>query len=150
LRLQAFLASDGASPGMLAALRRADPAAPDFLALKVVLPLCREQASAQEISRWVAVAKAFALTGPRRHAEDQPLGAALAAAGYSELRLEQLLSAPADVRDALVWGMCRRLAAHRCAVNFIDLAALLVTRESARLLALNLRIAQAYLGATKS
>ena len=68
--------------------------------------------------RWAAVLRAIAIlmpkTPPRNpHDRTRPFGAALFAAGVSELQLDRLLTAQGQRRRELITSACRRLAARR-------------------------------------
>jgi CRISPR system Cascade subunit CasB len=121
------------SPGDVAALRRLtpeDPAAPAFWRLAAAyldgaLPAGGEAREDAERS-WAAVLCGMALTAglhvPRRRA-----GAALAQAGYSDLRFERLLRASGPQLFREVRAAAAFLASKAVELDWTDLAALVLS-----------------------
>lgn len=121
-------------PGQTARLRRLDleaPSEPAFWAivagtLEGTLPPDGEVAARRDAeSRWAVALRAMAtladLYDPARS-----LGRALAEAGYAEMRLQRLLSCPADRLPVEVQTAARYLAAKGAALNYFDLVRLAV------------------------
>lgn len=78
---------------------------------------------------WVTVVAGIALMAPHAHRADQPLGRALAEAGYSEARLERLLAADGKTRRTLLLRAGRFLAAKAAPFNWTEAAQLLLTSD---------------------
>ena len=97
-----------------------------------------------EIRSWALIAWGLAFMGPQAHRRDRALGAALAASGYSEARLERLLAAEAEARIDLFASLVRFLANKSESFDWVDAARLLLTRDPERLEAAYRRIAVAY------
>lgn len=116
------------SPGDVAALRRLDPddpTAPAFFkaaaaVLDDVLPT-REDTRADAERRWAVILCAMALTNGI-HRFGRPLGAALAAAGFPELRLTRLLRARGDQVSPTVRAAAQFLASKAEPFDPVDLA----------------------------
>ncbi|ACL64134.1 CRISPR-associated protein, Cse2 family [Anaeromyxobacter dehalogenans 2CP-1] len=121
------------SPGDVAALRRLtpdDPASPAFWRLAAAhldgaLPAGGGEAREEAERSWAAVMSGMALTAglhvPRRRA-----GAALAQAGYSELRFERLLRASGPQLFREVRAAAAFLASKAVEFDWTDLAALVL------------------------
>lgn len=144
-RLQGFLASPGASKGLLSDLRRGDIEKPSLAALGCVMQSCRDSASTAELNQWLAVAKAYALAGPQMHLKGRALGTALRAAGMSEQRFERLLAAPAELRQEMMWRTCRYLKAKQERFDFVELAQWLLWRNDQFVVDMHIRQSRAYL-----
>ena len=97
-----------------------------------------------EIRSWGLIAWGLAYSGPRAHRRERALGAALAASGYSEARLERLLAAEPETQADLFASMVRFLASKGEAFDWVDAARLLLTRDPDRQEATHRRIAVAY------
>lgn len=97
-----------------------------------------------ESRAWALLAWGLAFMGPRAHRRDRALGAALAAAGYSEARLERLLAAEAESQADLFASMVRYLSNKGETFDWVDAARLLLTRDPERREATHRRIAAAY------
>lgn len=93
---------------------------------------------------WMAIAWAIATLGEGCHDPKRPFGQALAESGYSEGRLERLLSAPDDVRIDLFMSAVRFLAAQGERFDGRDAAQLLLTLDADKREGLHRRIATAY------
>jgi CRISPR system Cascade subunit CasB len=86
----------------------------------------------------------LATLGKEGHDPRRPLGQALAESQFSEGRLEQLLSAPEDVRPDLFMSAVRFLAAKGERFDWRDGAAFLLTQDNEQRQRLNHRIAAAF------
>jgi len=75
----------------------------------------------------MTVAWGLATMGPSAHQPKRPLGQALAEGGFSEGRLERLLSAPDDVRAELFMDAVRILGARHERFDWQDAAQYLLT-----------------------
>ena len=127
----------GLSPGDVAALRRLEPGGPAHPAFWKVcagwldgsLPP-EGPARTEAERRWAAIVAGMAITvglhDPRRHA-----GAALAEAGYSELRFVRLLRARGEGLAAAVRSASRFLASKAVSFDWRDLAQLVLSEARA-------------------
>lgn len=129
----AHFVEHGASPGDVAGLRRLapeDPAAPAFwrLAGTLLADELRGGGGALEAREraWASIVNALALTAGL-HAPARPLGTALAAAGYSELRFTRLLRAQGDALAPEVRGAAAFLASKAEPFDATDLAQLVLS-----------------------
>lgn len=120
------------SPGDVAALRRLGPgdvAVPAFwkLAASCLVEALPQGGEARDLAerRWAAIASGMAVTAGL-HRAGRRAGAALAEAGYSELRLERLLRAQGDQLLVEVRGAARFLAAKAVELDWAELAALVL------------------------
>jgi CRISPR system Cascade subunit CasB len=94
---------------------------------------------------WITIVSGIALMCPHPHRPDCPAGRALAAAGFSEARLERLLSAKDEVLYRLLLRAARLLAAKGESIDWTQFAWLiLVARDSDKREAVRLRIARDY------
>lgn len=106
-------------PGPAAALRRGAVGGDGSAALSWLMATNGIDGRGDELHKWAAVMQAMAILTPRggdvtkRSAHDgsKPMGAVLAEAKISELRLARLLSARGEMRRDLAIRTCRRLAA---------------------------------------
>ncbi|WP_018234385.1 type I-E CRISPR-associated protein Cse2/CasB [Thioalkalivibrio thiocyanodenitrificans] len=129
-----------------AALKRWAPGQPTPLAY-YRLWMChlrQDPPSDSQTMAWSCVAWALASAGGASHQPSRPLGQALAEARFSEARLEQMLSAPEEVRARLCQAAVRFLAAKGERWNFSELAHYLLTRDAEKREAVNRRIASSY------
>lgn len=93
---------------------------------------------------WMLIAWAIVTLGKEAHDPKRPWGQALAEAGFSEGRLERLLSAPADVRADLFVQAVRFLAAKDERFDLVEAALYLLTEDEAKREGLARRIAEAF------
>jgi CRISPR system Cascade subunit CasB len=93
---------------------------------------------------WMTIAWGLATLGKEGHDPRRPLGQALAESKFSEGRLEQLLSAPEDIRPDLFMSAVRFLAAKGERFDWRDGAAFLLTQDNEQRQRLNHRIAAAF------
>jgi CRISPR system Cascade subunit CasB len=93
---------------------------------------------------WMTIAWGLATLGKEGHDPRRPLGQALAESQFSEGRIEQLLSAPEDVRLDLFMKAVRFLAAKGERFDWRDGAAFLLTLDNEQRQRLNHRIAAAF------
>jgi CRISPR system Cascade subunit CasB len=93
---------------------------------------------------WMTIAWGLATLGKEGHDPRRPLGQTLAESEFSEKRLEQLLSAPEDVRPDLFMSAVRFLAAKGERFDWRDGAAFLLTKDPDRRESLCRRIATAF------
>jgi CRISPR system Cascade subunit CasB len=123
------------SPGEVASLRRlepADPSVPAFwkvvaTALDDVLPSAAEAREEAE-RRWAAILGAMA-SARGLHRSRQALGAALAQAGFSELRFTRLLRARGDQTFPSVRAAAQYLASKAIGFDAHDLARLVLSED---------------------
>lgn len=124
-RLSHLLAREDFPPGDRARLRKLTPgSAPPLAFLRFAfahLPAGWERR--QEI--WQTLVAGLALMYPQGHDAGRPLGRALAETGYTEPRLERLLTAQDDTRRTLLLRAIRFLRAKNASCSFTDLAHLL-------------------------
>ena len=105
-------------PGSAAALRRGPLEGEGCAAFWQLMADNGIEGRAGDLPRWAAIMQAIAILTPRggdekkRSAHDgsKPMGAALAEANISELRLARLLSARGEMRRDLAIRTCRRLS----------------------------------------
>ncbi len=141
-RLAALIGSEGLPTGERAALRRMVPGHPPPLAFhRVAIRMLPDGWERQE-DDWVAILAGIALMSPGAHHPGAGLGAALASAGFSETRLERLLSAQGQVRRLLLLRAARFLVAKSHPCDWAEGAALLLARDPDRREALHRRIAR--------
>ena len=141
-RLAALIGSEGLPTGDRAALRRMVPGQPPPLAFhRVAIRMLAEGWERHE-DDWVAILAGIALMSPGAHRPGAGVGTALADAGFSEARLERLLSAEGQVRRLLLLRAARFLAAKGYPCDWAGAAALLLTRDPERRDALHRRIAR--------
>ena len=93
---------------------------------------------------WQAILSGMALMSPQIHQPNRPPGRVLAEESYSEARLERLLSAEDETQRTLILRTVRFLAAKKQAVDWLDIARLLLTREAEREEAIHMKIATDY------
>ncbi len=121
-------------PGPAAQLRRgpfAEAGAPAFWRL---LTRCELDRLAADPEGWAAVIQGMAILTPRggdrarpsAHDPATPAGRALAAAGFSELRLARLLSTPGATRRDLAHRACRMLARYGARIDWRQMARLIL------------------------
>lgn len=149
-RIAALIGSDRFSTGERAALRRTAPG--QLLTLAFLRFAHRHLPEHWDHSRdtmndWVTIVAGIALMTPNAHRPDQGLGRALAETGYAESRLERLLASQGHARRVLLLRAARFLAAKNSAINWVEAAQLLLTRDPDRQEALHRRIAGDYFSA---
>jgi CRISPR system Cascade subunit CasB len=94
---------------------------------------------------WITIVSGIALMSPHSHRPQRPPGLALAAAGFSEARLERLLSAKDEVLYRLLLRAARLLAAKVESIDWTQFAQLiLMTGDSEKREGIRLRIARDY------
>lgn len=98
----------------------------------------------EDTQSWALLAWGLALMGAKAHRPDRPLGKVLAKAGYTEARLERLLSADADIRLDLLASLVRFIAAKGEGFDWLDAARFLLTRDPERREAINRHLAADY------
>ena len=144
-RVDVELSSPRYPTGDRAALRRMIPGRPcplPFYRFAIrILPDDWDRDAATRQS-WMAIVAGIALMGPDAHRPDRRLGRVLAEVGYSETRLERLLSAGGHTARTLVLRTARFLAAKSAPCNWVDLAQILLIRQAERRDDLALRIAR--------
>jgi CRISPR system Cascade subunit CasB len=131
-RVAAAIDSDWLSTGDRAALRRMSlDEPPPLVFYRFALRYLPDGWDANEESRrnWMTLVTGMALMSPNPHRPDMPFGKALAEEGYSEARLERLLSAEGDTQRALLLRAARFLAAKTAACNWVHPAQLLLTHQ---------------------
>lgn len=74
---------------------------------------------------WMTLVAGLAILGPGGHSPERKVGQVLAAAKYSEMRLERLLATEGETLHTLFLRTVRFLAAKGAAVNWLDFAHLL-------------------------
>lgn len=127
-RIAGVLGSDRFPTGERAVLRRMSPGG--LLPLPFIrfalqyLPPHWDR-NDDSIKDWATVVAGIALMSPGAHRPDVSLGTALGEKGYSEARLERLLSATGDTRRTLLLRAVRFLAAKSAACNWVDCVLLL-------------------------
>lgn len=100
--------------------------------------------SQPQTESWMAVVWGLATMGTGAHDPMRPLGRALAESGYSEGRLERLLSAPQDVLTEMLMDAVRFLATKHERFNWVDAAIFLLTEDAEKREGIHRRIALAF------
>lgn len=98
----------------------------------------------RNLDEWTVLVAGMAIMAPNAHDPRRGFGTALAISGYSEARLERLLSAEGETRRTLVLRAARFLAAKGVAFNWVDAAAFLLTRHDELREQIHRRIARDY------
>lgn len=142
--LAGVIASENFPTGERAALKRLTPRLPPSLKFYRFAFRHLPQGWEAQQAEWMAVVSGIALMCPEPHRPDRPVGRALAEAGYSEARLERLLAAEGEDLHTLVLRAARFLAAKAEAVNWVDLACLLLTRDKGKLENVRFKFARDY------
>lgn len=127
------------SPGQLAELRRLEPdalTAPAFWTVLAAeldddLPADGDPRRADAEGRWAVALRAMA-TLADLYRKGHRLGWALAASGFSEMRLQRLLDCPAERLAVEIQTAARFLAAKGEAVDYADLVRLALEAEPSR------------------
>lgn len=129
-----------------AALRRWAPGQPVPVAFYRLWlrHLGRDLPHEPQTEAWAALAWGLATVGPGGHAPQRPFGQALAESGFSEGRLERLLSAPEDARLDLFMSAIRFLAAKGECFDWLEAAQFLLTHDADKREGIHRRIASAY------
>lgn len=141
-RLWRVLSADHYPAGDRAALKRDAPGTPVPLAFYRLWWVHLDREPPSDIEAWRAIAFGMTYMGPGAHLPACPLGRALAEAGYSENRLEQLLACADDLRLKLFVNAVRFLAAKGNGFNWVEAAQLLLTRDEAKREQIHRRIAR--------
>lgn len=145
-RLAGVIGAPHYPAGDRAALRRWAPGQPVPLAFYRLWlrHVGGELPAEHQTDAWMLIAWVIAVLGGEAHDPKRPWGQALAEAGYSEGRLERLLSAHDDLRADLFMQAVRFLAAKGERFNLVQGAEYLLTEEPTKRETLNRRIAQAF------
>lgn len=143
-RISHTVCADSFPTGERAALRRMTPGQALPLAFYGFAESQLQEGWIQQKDDWVALVAGIAIMSPRSHDPNAQLGKALAAAGYSELRLERLLHARSTTARTLLLRAARLLAAKQSACNWLDCAQLLLTRDAGRREEVRMRIARSF------
>jgi len=101
-------------------------------------------------TEWMTIVAGMAIMCPEPHRLDRPLGKALAESGYSEARLDRLLSAEGEILSTLILRAARFLAAKGETCDWSDIARLLLTGDPDKREKARLRIADYYYHNLKS
>ncbi len=97
---------------------------------------------------WATIVAGIAIMAPSAHSHTAGLGRVLADCQYSENRFERLLAAEGEILCTLTLRLARFLAAKGRAIDWAQLATLLLAREE-RSDAIRMRIAKDYYRALK-
>lgn len=145
-RLASLLGSPHFPAGDRASLRRWSPGQPVPLAFYRLWLRHFEDDPPHEsrIGTWMGIVWGIATLGPDSHSASRPLGQALADAGFSEERLERLLSAPDEIRIDMFISAVRYLAAKDAQFDWTEAATFLLTTDAGKRELINRRIAQQY------
>lgn len=145
-RLAAVIHGEGFPSGERARLKRMGISGPTPLSYhRFLLRHVPERWQGESLAlAWRALITSIARQHQNPHAPSTPLGTALAACDYSELRLESLLAAEGRVLATLVLRATTRLAAKRGSCNWRDVAWLLFARDDETRERVNQRIARDY------
>jgi CRISPR system Cascade subunit CasB len=93
---------------------------------------------------WMTILAGMAIMVPAANSRGNPAGKMLGESGYSESRLERLLSAEGDVLETLVLRVARFAAAKAQPIDWTQLAQLLLAKNPERADAIRMRIAKDY------
>lgn len=104
----------------------------------------QELPSEAQVEVWMVLVWGLATMGSEAHRPGRPFGRALAESGYSEARVERLLSASEAPRVELFTSAIRFLASKGEAFDWLDAAVFLLTSEESARERAHRRIAQAY------
>lgn len=143
-QISGMITSDHFPNGDRAALKRMHPSKEPPLSFYRFAFRHLPQSWQRQQKAWQTLLTGMALMSPHIHRPDQPLGKRLADEHYSEARLERLLAAEGKTRNTLLLRMVRFLAAKKQAVNWVDVAGLLLTCDPQKRERLHLRIAGDY------
>lgn len=142
--IAAMLKSKSFPTGERALLRRMNPAQPPPIAFyKFALNHLPENWE-RNILDWLTLVAGIAQMSPNAHRSDCRLGKALAETGFSEPRLERLLTTRGNTRRTLLLRTSRFLAAKVCPFNWVDAAQLLLIKDEKKLEDHHRRIAKDY------
>ena len=130
--------------GERAALRRMSPGQPPPLSFHRFTLRHLPDGWDHQRANWMTLVAGIALMVPHAHRADQPLGKALATAGYSEARLERLLLAEGDTRRTLLLRAARFLAAKSTPFDWTEAARFLLTSDAVKRDRLSLFIAKTF------
>jgi CRISPR system Cascade subunit CasB len=134
-------------PGDLAQLRRLSAETPAQPAFWRVLSewIAPDDGLPEEMeNRWAVVLAVLARLAPIGHHPERSFGEALARAGYSEMRLMRLLRAKPPLLDELVRQACSYLAARAEPVNWVSIAAFVLTTDEEKAESVRRRVAREY------
>jgi CRISPR system Cascade subunit CasB len=145
-RLAATVTASHYPTGDRAALRRWAPGQPVPLAFyRLWLRHMRSDLPPEsQTNAWIALAWSIATLGAGGHVPQRSLGQALAESGFSEGRLERLLSAPEEVHLELFMSAVRLLAAKGKGFDLLDAARFLLTTDAAKREGIYRRIAEGF------
>lgn len=129
-------------PGLLAALRRMNPGQPPPIAYWRFASAHLD--SLDSMDRWMPIVAAMAWAVPFNFASRRRFGAALAQAGFSELRLHQLLAAQDAILIRAFLRATRFLASQDIDFDWASPAALLLTTNPQKLQHVKQDIAVSY------
>jgi CRISPR system Cascade subunit CasB len=134
-RVAAVIEGEQCATGERAALRRMSlDQPPPLIFYRFALRYLPEGWDSTEDLRrdWMTLVAGMARMSPNAHRPDQPFGKVLAEGGYSEARLERLLSAEGDTQRTLLMRAARFLAAKTVSCNWVQPAQLLLARQADR------------------
>jgi CRISPR system Cascade subunit CasB len=143
-RIGGLIASEHFPNGDRATLKRMDPKQePPLRFYRFALRHLSKNWQSQS-KEWQSILSGMALMSPHIHRPDQPLGKALAEERFSEARLERLLAAESETQRTLILRAARFLAAKKQAVDWTQIAGLLLTTNAEKREKLHLHIASDY------
>lgn len=143
-RVAGAICSDKFPNGDRAALRRMVPGHPPPTVFYGFADRHLSEGWERRLDDWLALVSGIAIMVPASHAPGEPLGRALAAENYSQLRLERLLSSHGATARTLLLRAARMLAARQHPFDWAQAAALLLTRDPDRRENIRMRIALDY------
>lgn len=148
-RVARIISGDGLSTGDVAELRRISPERPYTPALWKLLLACVPPPwtagpdQDEKERRWAALFMGMAMT-QGLHTPEVPLGAALARAGWSELRFVRLMRERGDALTAQVRRMASYLGSKSQPADWTEVAHLLLDQEGVWAERHRMRIARSY------
>lgn len=146
-RLAAVMRNGALGPGEMAQLRRLDVTSPDqpaFWRLVAIWIAPDVELSPDQERKWAIVVSGMARMAPNIHDRGRPIGRVLAELHVAEGRLTTLLRARNGAMSPAVRRVAAMLAARGEAVDWIGLAALVLTTDHDRREEIRLRIAKDY------
>jgi len=143
-RLHTAIHSEGVGNGGRAALRKADPSQP--------LPMSFYRFAAHYLpdhwennrSAWICLVSSLANIRAQSHDMKRAFGAELAKAGYTELRMNKLLSAKSDMLEHQVRQISRLFQSKAINANWVDPARLLLAKDNTAREAIRQQLATDY------
>lgn len=149
-RISHVICAESFPTGQRAALRRVVPGHPLPLSFYGFADGFLPEGWTHRKDDWATLVAGIAIMSPRSHDPRAAFGQALAAAGYSEVRLERLLQARDDTVRTLLLRAARLLAAKHMPCNWLECARLLLTRDAERREDIRMEVARSFYGGLRA